>query len=72
MWIPPRLLIVSLLVTLSLPTVSGQHKFSGLTIAEKELEPVKLPFTIPVAMPGVVVPIAAAEHEHPNTAEPHE
>ena len=31
--------------------VKGTIKFSGLTIAEKKLSPIRLPFTIPVSMP---------------------
>ena len=38
--------------------VKGTIKFSGLTIAEKKLEPIKLPFSIPIAMPAPVPPVS--------------
>jgi hypothetical protein len=41
--------------------VKGTIKFSGLTIAEKKLEPLKLPFSIPIAMPAPVPTVSEAE-----------
>ena len=52
--------------------VKGTIKFSGLTIAEKKLAPIKLPFIIPVDVPDEVPPTAATEAEAPETEEPRE
>jgi hypothetical protein len=60
--------------------VKGTIKFSGLTIAEKKLAPIKLPLVIPVDVPVEVPeeepvempPAAGAEAEEPETAESHE
>lgn len=38
--------------------VKGTIKFSGLTIAEKKLAPIKLPFSIPIVVPAPIPPIA--------------
>lgn len=50
--------------------VKGTVKFSGLTIAEKKLEPIKLPFSIPIpsAIP-VAMPVAETENGN-EKAEP--
>jgi len=52
--------------------LKGTIKFSGLTIAEKKLAPVKLPFIIPVEMPVAMPLIAATEDERPETPASHE
>jgi len=52
--------------------VKGTIKFSGLTIAEKKLAPIKLPFIIPVEAQVEVPPVAATEEEQPETGKPHE
>ncbi len=52
--------------------VKGTIKFSGLTIAEKKLAPLKLPFSIPVTMPVSVPPIAEPEDDHRDTTDSHE
>lgn len=52
--------------------VKGTIKFSGLTIAEKKLAPIKLPFIIPVDGLVEVPPTAATEAEAPETEEPRE
>ena len=57
--------------------VKGTIKFSGLTIAEKKLAPIKLPFIIPVDVPDEVPgedpvempPAAGTEREQPQTPE---
>jgi hypothetical protein len=49
--------------------VKGTIKFSGLTIAEKKLAPIKLPFIIPIDAPDEVAPPAATEAEQPEIAE---
>jgi hypothetical protein len=43
--------------------VKGTIKFSGLTIAEKKLAPLKLPFSIPVTMPASVPQLTAEPHD---------
>jgi hypothetical protein len=50
--------------------VKGTIKFSGLTIAEKKLAPIKLPFIIPVDVPVEVPLTAATEAESPENEEP--
>jgi len=52
--------------------VKGTIKFSGLTIAEKKLAPLKLPFSIPVTMPVSVPPIAEPEDDHQDATDSHE
>ena len=48
--------------------VKGTVKFSGLTIAEKKLEPIKLPFSIPIAIPAPVAPVTATEGDKEGAA----
>ena len=43
--------------------VKGTIKFSGLTIAEKKLQPIKLPFSIPITMPAPVPQPTAEPHD---------
>jgi hypothetical protein len=52
--------------------VKGTVKFSGLTIAEKKLAPIKLPFIIPVDGLLEVPPSAATKVEAPETEAPGE
>ena len=49
--------------------VKGTIKFSGLTIAEKKLAPIRLPLTIPVDMPDPIPSIAETKAEHQESKE---
>lgn len=52
--------------------VKGTIKFSGLTIAEKKLAPLKLPFIIPVETSVPMPSMAATEAQQRETADSHE
>lgn len=49
--------------------VKGTLKFSGLTIAEKKLEPIKLPFSIPISMPAPVPKVSETEDGEQGAAD---